>query len=87
MQRTERKLETSEIIEVLDEIINIIIEAYNKPLRDLFKNETRATQIGVDIEGKLLRRKIIEIHSDIGWKSQQYLLKKDVIKPGGIKEE
>lgn len=87
MQRTEREIEMREVYEVLNEIIDIIIDAYNKPLRDFFKDETRATQIGVDIEGKLLRRKIIEIHSEIGWKSQQYLLRKDVIKPGVIKEE
>lgn len=87
MQRTRRGLQIPEIVEVFNEIIEIIIECYNHPLRERFKNETRSTQIGKDIETALLKRGIMQRYSDIGWRVQRSLLEKDIIEPGGIKKE
>lgn len=87
MQRTKRKLGIQEIIEAFNEIIEIICDCYNKPLRESFKHETRSTQIGKDIESALLKRKIMERYSDIGWKVQRKLLENDIIEPGGIRKE
>ena len=87
MQRTRRGLQIPEIVESFNEIIEIIIECYNHPLRERFKNETRSTQIGKDIETALLKRGIMQRYSDIGWRVQRSLLEKDIIEPGGIKKE
>lgn len=87
MQRTRRGLQIPEIVEVFNEIIEIIIECYNHPLRERFKKETRSTQIGKDIETALLKRGIMQRYSDIGWRVQRSLLEKDIIEPGGIKKE
>lgn len=43
MQRTRRELETEEIVEAFNAIIEIICECYNHPLRERF--ETCSTQI------------------------------------------
>lgn len=87
MQRTRRGLQIPEIVQAFNEIIEIIIECYNHPLRERFKNETRSTQIGKDIETALLKRGIMQRYSDIGWRVQRSLLEKDIIEPGGIKKE
>lgn len=87
MQRTKKRLEIKEIIEAFNEIIEIICDCYNKPLRESFKHETRSTQIGKDIETALLKRGIMCRYSDIGWRVQRTLLEKDIIEPGGIKKE
>lgn len=85
MQRSARTVSDAEMIEALNVIIDIIIDCYNKPLADRF--ETRATRIGKSIQVSLLNRRIMERYSDIGWRSQRYLLEKDIIKPGGIINE
>lgn len=85
MQRTKRKVSDAEKIDALNAIVDIIIDCYNKPLEDRF--ETRSTRIGKNIQGSLLSRRILERYSDIGWKSQRYLLEKDIIKTGGIMNE
>lgn len=85
MQRTTRQVSDSEMIDALNAIIDIIIDCYNKPLSDRF--ETRSTKIGKNIQSSLLNRRIMERYSDIGWKSQRYLLEKDIIKTGGIMNE
>ena len=85
MQRTARKVSDSEMIDALNAIIEIIIDCYNKPLADIY--ETRATRIGKNIQSSLLNRRILERYSDIGWRSQRYLLENDIIKPGGIINE
>lgn len=85
MQRTRRGLEVSEIVEVFNAIIDIIIESYNHPLRERY--ETRSTQIGHDITKALLERKILERYSDIGWRTQRLLFDKGIIETGGIKKE
>lgn len=87
MQRTRRGLEIQEIVEAFNAIIEIIVECYNHPLRERFKDETRSTQIGKDIETALLKRGIIQRYSDIGWRAQRLLLEKDIIETGGIRKE
>lgn len=87
MQRTRRGLQIPEIVEAFNEIIEIIIECYNHPLREIFKNETRSTQIGKDIETALLKRGIMQRYSDIGWRTQRLLFDKGIIETGGIKKE
>lgn len=85
MQRTRRGLEIQEIVEAFNAIIDIIIECYNHPLKDRF--ETRSTQIGHDITKALLKRKILERYSNIGWRAQRLLFDKEMIEPGGIIRE
>lgn len=85
MQRTARKVSDAEMIDALNAIIDIIIDCYNKPLTDIY--ETRSTRIGKSIQISLLNRRIMERFSDIGWRSQRYLLENDIIKPGGIINE
>ena len=85
MQRSARKVSDAEMIEALNAIIDIIIDCYNTKLADRY--ETRATRIGKNIQTSLLNRKIIERYSDIGWKSQRYLLENDIIKTWGIINE
>lgn len=85
MQRTRRGLEIQEIVEAFNNIIDIICDCYNKPLRERF--ETCSTQIGRDITKALLERKMLERYSDIGWKTQRLLLDRDMIEPGGIIRE
>lgn len=85
MQRTRRGLEVSEIVEAFNAIIDIIIESYNRPLRERY--ETRSTQIGHDTTKALLERKILERYSDIGWRTQRLLFDKGIIETGGIKKE
>lgn len=87
MQRTRRGLQISEIVDAFNEIVEIIVDCYNHPLREKFKNETRSTQIGKDIETALLKRGIMQRYSDIGWRVQRSLLEKDIIETGGIKKE
>lgn len=87
MQRTARELTDVEMIDALNDIIDIICECYNQPLREEFENETRATQIGKDIESKLLQRRILERYSNIGYQTQRNLLDKGIIKTGGIKNQ
>lgn len=87
MQRTRKRLQISEIVDAFNEIVEIIVECYNLPLREKFKNETRSTQIGKDIETALLKRGIMQRYSDIGWRVQRSLLEKDIIETGGIKKE
>lgn len=87
MQRTRKRLQISEIVDAFNEIVEIIVECYNHPLREKFKNETRSTQIGKDIETALLKRGIMQRYSDIGWRVQRSLFEKDIIETGGIKKE
>ena len=58
MQRTERKPTESEKIEAFDEIVNIVIDGSNGPVRDGCKS--RAGMIGYDIQMCLLNRKILK---------------------------
>lgn len=85
MQRTRRGLEVAEIVEAFNAIIDIIIDCYNKPLRERY--ETRSTQIGRDMTKALLDRRILERYSDIGWRTQRLLIDKDIIEKGGIIKE
>lgn len=84
MQRTRRGLEVAEIVEAFNAIIEIIIDCYNKPLRERY--ETRSTQIGKDMTKALLDRKILERYSDIGWRTQRFLINEEIIEPGGIRK-
>lgn len=84
MQRTRRGLEVAEIVEAFNAIIDIIIDCYNKPLRERY--ETRSTQIGKDMTKALLERRILERYSDIGWRTQRFLINEEIIEPGGIRK-
>lgn len=84
MQRTRRGLEVAEIVEAFNAIIEIIIDSYNKPLRERY--ETRSTQIGRDMTKALLERRILERYSDIGWRTQRFLINEEIIEPGGIRK-
>ena len=58
MQRTERNPTESEKIEAFDEIVDIVIEGSNGPVRQGCKS--RAGMIGYDIQMCLLNRKILK---------------------------
>lgn len=87
MQRSGRELTQGEIVDAFNGILDIIIDCYNKPLVDRY--ETRSTRIGIDLTKSLLKKGILERYSNIGYRSQRYLLEEDILKVGGIvnKEE
>ena len=58
MQRVQREITDVEMIDALEEIIDIIVDCYEHPVRD--KNtKFRAAQSGYDIQRCLLRRGLI----------------------------
>lgn len=85
MQRTEREVTDIEMIDALNEIIDLIIDVYNNPMRPEYENETRATQLGHDIVHHLTQRELLDRFSKIGYDSQRILLREKIIKTGGIK--
>ena len=59
MQRTERELTDAEIIDAFMDILEIIIKSYDYPVREDFHRQSRAAQIGYDIQALLLSRRIL----------------------------
>ncbi len=59
MQRTGRELTDIEMIDLFFDIVQIMMDAYNKPLRAEFEKQSRAAQAGYDIMILLHEKKII----------------------------
>lgn len=84
MQRVIRDVTDIEMIDTLNEIIDLIIECYNNPVRKEFEKEARSTQIGQDIVQILKKRDLIWIWTKVGYDTQRILLDKKILKTGGI---
>lgn len=63
MRRTLKELTDIEIIDTFFEIVDMICESYNHPVRGDFQKASRAAQIGYDIQRTLLDKQIIETGS------------------------
>ena len=74
MQRTERELTDVEMIDAFDEILDLIIEAYDKPLRKDFERQSRPAQFGYDILRMLIDKRILSVGSKVT-KDGQYKIK------------
>ena len=74
MQRTERELTDVEMIDALEEILDLIIEAYDKPLRKDFERQSRSAQFGYDILRMLIDKKILSVGNKVT-KDGQYKIK------------
>lgn len=59
MTRAQRDVTDVEMIDALNEVMDIIIDCYAYPVRDDFKKQSRAAQIGYDIQRCLLRHDLI----------------------------
>lgn len=66
MHIREHGLNALESSQVLDEILKIIIDAYDDPVRDDFKKYSRSAQIGHDIVWRLLEEGIIATGKEEG---------------------
>ena len=59
MLRPQREVTDVEMIDALNEIIDIIIDCYNCPVREDFRKQSRSAQIGYDVQKCLLRYDLI----------------------------
>lgn len=84
MQRVMRGVTDIEMIDALNEIIDLVIECYEGPVRQEHENNARATQIGQDIVHVLTKKDLIWLWTKIGYDSQRILLDKKILKTGGI---
>ena len=84
MLRVQRQLTDVEMIDALNEIIDLIVECYQQPVRSDYEKASRASQIGHDIVDRLRQRDILERYSRIGYQSQLILKDHNMIKTGGI---
>ena len=74
MQKTERELTDVEMIDTLDEILDLIIETYDKPLRKDFEKQSRPAQFGYDILRMLMEKGLLSVGSEVT-KDGQYKIK------------
>lgn len=84
MQRVMREVTDIEMIDALNEIIDLIIDCYESPVRQQFENEARATQIGHDIVKVLTEKELMWLWTKVGYDSQRILLDRKILKTGGI---
>ena len=84
MQRVQRKVTDAEMIDALNEIMDLIIDCYEEPVRQEFANESRATQIGHDIVNVLTKKELMWLWTKVGYDSERILLDKKILKTGGI---
>ena len=83
MHRVIREVTDVEMIDALNEIIDLIIDCYDDPVRPEHEKDSRAAQIGQDIVKVLTRRDLIWRWQKIGYDSQRILLDKKILKTGG----
>ena len=84
MQRVMREVTDIEMIDALNEIMDLIIDCYESPVRQEYENETRAAQIGHDIINVLTKKELMWLWSKVGYESQRILLDRKILKTGGI---
>ena len=61
MLRAQRDVSDVEMIDALSDVIDIIIDSYNKPIREEYKKLSRSAQIGYDIQRCLLDHDLIRV--------------------------
>ncbi len=59
MTRAQRDVTDVEMIDALNEIMDIVIDCYNHPVREEYKKQSRSAQIGYDIQRCLLSHDLI----------------------------
>lgn len=59
MTRAQRDVTDVEMIDALNEIMDIVIDCYNHPVREEYKKSSRSAQIGYDIQRCLLSHDLI----------------------------
>ena len=84
MQRVLREITDVEMIDALNEIIDLIIDCYDSPVRKEHEQDFRSTQIGHDIVKVLTKRDLIWIWTKVGYDSQRILTDRKILKTGGI---
>lgn len=84
MQRVKREITDIEMIDALNEILDLIIDCYEGPVRPEYEKDSRAAQIGHDIVRVMTKRDLIWRWQKIGYDSQRILLDKKILKTGGI---
>lgn len=84
MQRVQRQVTDVEMIDALEEIIDLIIDCYEHPVRKEHEKDARSTQIGHDIVKVLTKRDLIWIWTKVGYDTQRILRDRKIIRTGGI---
>ena len=82
MQRTEREFTIMEKIDTLDEIIDMVCDLYNEPIREEFKTGSRAAQLGHDVVKRLSERDYINRYQEIGYRVQTMIKERGMIRQG-----
>ena len=59
MLRVQRDITDVEMIDALNEVIDIVVDCYQHPVREDFRKSSRSAQIGYDIQRCLLRHDLI----------------------------
>lgn len=59
MTRAQRDVTDVEMIDALNQIMDIVIDCYNHPVREEYKKQSRSAQIGYDIQRCLLSHDLI----------------------------
>ena len=59
MLRTQRELTDVEMIDTLNEVIDIVVDCYQHPVREHFQKSARSAQIGYDIQRCLISHDLI----------------------------
>ena len=59
MTRAQRDVTDVEMIDALNEIMDIVIDCYNHPVREEYKKSSRSAQIGYDVQRCLLSHDLI----------------------------
>ena len=73
MQRVMREVTDIEMIDALNEIMDLIIDCYESPVRQEYENETRAAQIGHDIINVLTKKELMWLWSKVASKLEHEL--------------
>ena len=83
MQRVQREVTDIEMINALNEILDLIIECYESPVRPEYEKDSRSAQIGHDIVRVMTKRDLLWRWSKIGYDAQKILIDKQILKTGG----
>ena len=84
MQRVQREVTDVEMIDALNEIIDLIVDCYDQPLRPEFDKSSRSAQIGHDVVKTLREKGLMQRYGKIGYDTQRCLLDHNIIRTGGI---
>lgn len=59
MLRTHREVTDVEMIDTLNEVIDIVVDCYQHPVREHFQKSARSAQIGYDIQRCLIAHDLV----------------------------